>query len=625
MAVRGRGLLLARWAASAGIVLAPILGAPCVAVAAEPWRIVILEGRDPAQPSAVAVDREFRRTVQAAAPNGVEFYTDPIDSVRFQGTDLMPEYLALLTKEYSQRAVDLVVVRSDFGLEFAERYHQQLWPDKPVLLHNMEEQRLRQRGVPAEFALLPLHIDIDGTLAIAEALQPTAQRLVVVVGTGAFDQHWAQRTVLAARQRSTRHWLPEVWSGVPVSELRVRLAALDLNTAVFYPVMYRDRDGNSYFPYEVVPPMVEVLRVPIYGWYPTYIDAGATAGSVMSYTAHARRSAELAISLLRGERAAAGATLPVPASSCVANVGRIVALGLDVRALPTGCELVQQPRSVWREYRGELIAALAVLALQALTIAGLLLQRHRRQLAEDEASRRRLELARATRVAALGELSASIAHEVAQPLTAILANTQAAELSRHSDTLDADELREILSDVRRDAQRASQVVQRLPALIEKRQIELAPLVLDNALDEAVSLLVPEARRRGVTIERRFNGAAVPLVGDRIQLQQVLLNLVINAMDAMRDVPPIRCVVTVSTQPMDDGLALEVADRGHGLSSETQERMFESFFTTKPHGVGLGLSIVRTVVRAHGGRVSAAAREGGGSVFTVWLPQAGASA
>jgi len=625
MTVCVHGLLLARRAISAGIGLALILAAPCAAVAAEPWRIVILEGRDPAQPAAVAVDREFRRTVQAAAPNGVEFYTDPIDAVRFQGTDLMPEYLALLTKKYSQRAVDLVVVRSDLGLEFAGRYHQQLWPDKPVLLHYMEEQRLRQLGVPPEFASLPLHIDIEGTLAIAEALQPTAQRLVVVVGTGSLDQYWAQRTAQAARQRTTRQWSPEIWSGVPVSELKVRLAALDLNTAVIYPVMYRDRNGNSYFPNEVVPPMVEVSRVPIYGWYSTYLDAGATAGSVLSYAAHAQRSAELAISLLRGERAAAGATLPIPASRCVANVGRVVALGLDVRALPAGCELVQQPPSVWRDYRGELIAALVVLALQALTIAGLLVQRHRRQLAEDEVSRRRLELARATRVAALGELSASIAHEVAQPLTAILANTRAAELSEHNDTLDATELREILSDVRRDAQRASQVVQRLHALIEKRQVERTPLVLDNALDEVVTLLAPEARRRGVTIERRFNGAAVPLVGDRIQLQQVLLNLVINAMDAMRDVPAVRCVVTVSTQPADGGLALEVADRGHGLPSEAQERMFESFFTTKPHGVGLGLSIVRTVVRAHGGRVSAAAREGGGSVFTVWLPQAGATA
>ena len=179
--------------------------------------------------------------------------------------------------------------------------------------------------------------------------------------------------------------------------------------------------------------------------------------------------------------------------------------------------------------------------------------------------------------------------------------------------------------MRRDAQRASQVVQRLPALIEKRQIELAPLVPGQSRWTRPSHC--SCQRRG-GVASRSNAVSTALrylVGDRIQLQQVLLNLVINAMDAMRDVPPIRCVVTVSTQPMDDGLALEVADRGHGLSSETQERMFESFFTTKPHGVGLGLSIVRTVVRAHGGRVSAAAREGGGSVFTVWLPQAGASA
>src|SRR4029453_1377372 len=126
---------------------AAVVVAACVwpardAHAAGPWRVAILPGVDPAQPAMIQQDREFRRTLQAAAPNGVEFYTDPVDGVRFQGDELMPEFLALLTKKYRRNEVDMVVAVADFGLDFAERYQAQLWPNKPVLILGIEEQRL---------------------------------------------------------------------------------------------------------------------------------------------------------------------------------------------------------------------------------------------------------------------------------------------------------------------------------------------------------------------------------------------------------------------------------------------------------------------------------------------------
>jgi signal transduction histidine kinase len=178
--------------------------------------------------------------------------------------------------------------------------------------------------------------------------------------------------------------------------------------------------------------------------------------------------------------------------------------------------------------------------------------------------------------------------------------------------------------VRHDALRANEVVRRLRALLEKRAIEMGLLDASATFDDTLSLLMPEARRRGIALERELTTALL-VMGDRIQLQQVLLNLTLNAMDAMRDAAPAQRVLSVATRAVDGGVELQVADRGHGLSADTQGRLFESFFTTKPHGVGLGLSIVRTVVAAHNGRVWASPREGGGCVFTVWLPQADAVA
>lgn len=280
-------------------------------------------------------------------------------------------------------------------------------------------------------------------------------------------------------------------------------------------------------------------------------------------------------------------------------------------------EMVGQDEELQRP--SKLILATTLIALQALTIGALLWHRRRRRRAEDEAVQRGHELARAGRFAVIGELSASIAHEVRQPLGAILSNTGAAELLLEVGSTNTTELRAIMGDVRRDALRANEVILRLRALLEKHDVEHAPLNLHEALDEAVRLVEPEARRRGIRIGRDFAAADSVLLGDRIQLQQVLLNLAINAMDAMQEMPAARRVLEVSTRPLDHGIELHVADSGHGITASDQDRLFESFFTTKERGMGLGLSIVRTIVEAHGGRVWVEPRVFG-CLFGVWLPQ-----
>jgi signal transduction histidine kinase len=264
-------------------------------------------------------------------------------------------------------------------------------------------------------------------------------------------------------------------------------------------------------------------------------------------------------------------------------------------------------------------AALAVLLAQTLTIVALLAQRRNRRLAEADATARRGELARAARFATVGELSASIAHEVGQPLGAILSNADAAELLVKASHVDRSELEDILSDVKRDALRANDVVQRLRSLLQKQGVAFEPLQLEPMLQCALKLVAPEAKRRNISLETNYDAADAEIMGDVVQLQQVVLNLAINAMDAMQDTVLSSRVLTIGTRQRASGVEFTVADRGCGIGSASARRLFEPFYTTKPHGMGLGLSIVRSIVEAHDGHVDAAAREGGGTVFTVWLP------
>jgi signal transduction histidine kinase len=314
----------------------------------------------------------------------------------------------------------------------------------------------------------------------------------------------------------------------------------------------------------------------------------------------------LAASILLGKVPPQSATVAASASRCVADVGVIDKLGLRADALPEGCELIDVPPSLWREYRDIVLIALAVVLLQALTIAGLLWQRRRRRIAEDEATLRLDELARAARFASAGELSASIAHEVGQPLGAILSNADAAGMMLQNEP-DIDELHSILGDIRRDALRANQVVQRLRALLQKHPLKMDMLDLNSAFEEALALLGLEARRRRIVIESNPAAENSRVQGDRVQLQQVLLNLAINAMDAMEDTPPADRILSISTRAVGQGYELTVADRGHGIPAGVGERLFDSLYTTKPNGMGLGLSIVRTIVMTHGGRVASFGR------------------
>ena len=268
--------------------------------------------------------------------------------------------------------------------------------------------------------------------------------------------------------------------------------------------------------------------------------------------------------------------------------------------LPLGSE-IHEP-SAWERSRWEILLIVATALTQAALLIGLLYERRRRMHAE--------------------VLTTTIAHELSQPLVAILANSEAAEALLKSSAPDLAELREILIDIQRDDQRASEVIRHLRTLQKKAPFERRDNDLNEIVRDTVEVLSRLATLREIDLSSETVSGELRIRCDRVQLQQVAINLIMNAMDAVSAGPRVKRRITVTTMRVDNFARVVVSDSGPGIPTDKAEMVFQPFFTTKPQGMGMGLSIVRTIVEAHDGQIWAENKAGTGAMFHISLPLSG---
>jgi signal transduction histidine kinase len=288
--------------------------------------------------------------------------------------------------------------------------------------------------------------------------------------------------------------------------------------------------------------------------------------------------------------------------------------------LPAGSTVVSRDPTAWERYWWPIIAA--VLVLEAACILRLLHERRRRHRADIEAHQRMAELAELNRRSTVGELSASIAHELTQPLSAISHNAEAAALILRAPSPDLSELREIVAGITRDLRDATEVIKRLRKLLGKPPSEIQELDLNEAVREVFGFLAATAAARQINLSTNLASQALLVSGDRIQLQQVIANLVMNGMDSLGGCENSERKIIGRTTLVDDATAeVTIEDSGPGIPPDKAEQIFEPFFTSKAGGIGMGLCIARTIVESHRGRLWAENRRAGGGIFRFSVPLA----
>lgn len=261
-----------------------------------------------------------------------------------------------------------------------------------------------------------------------------------------------------------------------------------------------------------------------------------------------------------------------------------------------------------------------LLLLQSLLIVFLVIYNRRKMRGMAAARRRYAEVTHAARLSVVGELTASIVHEVTQPLSAILSNVETAELLLQAPNPKLAAVLEILTDVRHDDLRAYDIVKGLRSLLRKRELTFERCDLNALVREVLLLVTPDAMRRGVVIETSLDPGVPMLMADPVHLQQVVLNLIVNGMEAMLDTPSSDRWLEVRTGTNSDALArVEVRDNGRGVARQHKARLFDPFFTTKEEGMGLGLALSRSIVTLHGGSIWVEDGPTRGASFIFTLP------
>jgi C4-dicarboxylate-specific signal transduction histidine kinase len=336
--------------------------------------------------------------------------------------------------------------------------------------------------------------------------------------------------------------------------------------------------------------------------------------------AYGQAVAGLALRILNGAAVAAIPPSVGDFTKPVFDLRQLVRWQVSEASLPKGSEIRFRETSAWEQYRAQIVIAVAAIFLQTAIISGLLIERQRRHAAEIESRARFAQVMHMNRSAGLSAISSSIAHELNQPLGAILSNAQAAEILLRQKPPDLDLIGTILTDICKSDQRAGEVIAHLRDLLKKNDHEPELVDLNDVIMLTVEILTPEAKARGVTLTVNLNPQPLPVRVNPTHMQQVLLNLVLNGMDATASRPPVDRGVTIRAGVVNNAtVKVSIADSGSGIPADKLQQIFEPFFTTKEKGTGLGLAIARTIIERSGGEIAADNRPNGGAVFRFSLP------
>ncbi|MET4443864.1 signal transduction histidine kinase [Bradyrhizobium sp. GM2.2] len=554
----------------------------------------------------------------------IDFQDHSLLSALVDDDKALAPFIGYLQALYGAKPPDLIVALGAPAAEFVQRYRAQLFPKTPMMFTSVEARRVQYDKLTEYDTVAAAAHNFPAAIETILKVLPDTKVIAVVNGASPNETFWQgvlERELAPFSGRVELRW----YNKLSFEDILKDAAHLPPHSAIFWHLMSVDAAGVTHEGTAALHRLSAAADAPIFSYLDGFFDGSIVGGSMHSIEKGMTIAAAAAIRILNGEKAGDVKVAPSQFELPRFDWRQMQRFGISDSHLPPGSTVYFREPSVWERYLWLIASVVAVFLIQAGLIAILLREHRRRQFAEVQSRQRMTELAHVNRFATAGELTASIAHEINQPLGSILTNAETAAAilqSQRPDIAalsDVVELREIVNDILQDDRRATEVIRRMRSLLKKAPFELKQLDLNEVVQETVRFL------SALTVSRKFEMVnvitpdALPILGDRIQLQQVILNLVLNGVEAMKDTSHESRTISIRTARVEQFAELSVSDRGPGIPEDKLKQVFEPFYSSKAEGMGMGLSIARTIIEAHNGFISASNREHGGASFAIRLP------
>jgi signal transduction histidine kinase len=446
---------------------------------------------------------------------------------------------------------------------------------------------------------------------------PNTTHIAWAVGASPLERFWTEefrRTFQPFANRVTFEW----FNDLSFEEMLKRTSALPPNSAIFYVDLRMDAAGVPLDKERVLPRLHEASAAPIFSYVDSYLGQGIVGGPLLSSQELGERIATVAIRILGGEPPGKIKMPPLAMGRPKYDWRELQHWKISESRLPAGSEILFRQLSVWDQYRSWILAICAAILLQAGLITWLIHEHRRRTRAEVRSRQSMDQLTHMNRVASAGLISASLAHEVNQPLTGIVTSANAALRWLKAETPNVDRAQGALKQILEAGHRAADVVTNVRALFKKDTQEKAPFDVNEVIRSVLGLVYFDLRKHSVESRISLGEHLPPLLGNAVQVQQVILNLIMNAVEAMSSAEP--RVLTVTSELTGHGsVHVSIGDSGSGIDPSNLEHIFRPLFTTKGRGMGMGLSICRSIIEDHGGKIWVSPGATKGSIFQFELP------